>query len=283
MKNILFTLALLISFTSVSSQCNLTLRSISSSSKLLKGTPSKLNDIKTKLSIQRIKLEKTFDIEFKLKYYSEDVAFASPNCKNSSEKISAFDKVALVLSDAVNATATSCDGTIGLGVNLLTKLHNQNKEGGYWMILSILSHEAAHIFQYKNKIKFKNTVQQEIHADFIAGWYMGKLMKDYEGKYDFSNGASKAYNEMYDKRQSISEWKQNLRMYFGSLGDNNYTSIYHHGNFTTRYMAIHYGMKSYTGWAGPISITDGKSRDYKKLLATYGKRDASTFIERYNY
>ena len=275
MRNILLTLALLFSYTSVSSQCNLTLRSISSSSKLLEGTPSKLNDIKTKLSIQRIKLEKTFDIEFKLKYYSEDVAFASPNCE-----LSDFQRVSIVLKG--KDSPYNCDGTIGLGVNLLTKLHNQNKEGGYWMILSILSHEAAHIFQYKNKIKFKNTVQQEIHADFIAGWYMGKLMKDYEGKYDFSNGASKAYNEMQDRVESISEWKQNLRMYFGSLGDNNYTSIYHHGNFTTRYMAIHYGMRSYTKWAGPIRITDGKSRDYKKILATYGKSDASQLIKEYN-
>lgn len=258
MRNILLTLALLVSYTSVSSQCNLTLRSNSSSSKLLKGTNSSY--INTKLSVQKIKLEKIFDIDFELKYYLGDVAFASSNCKTSS-----------------------CDGTIGLGINLLTKLHNQNKEEGYWMILSILSHEAAHIFQYKNKIKFKNTVQQEIHADFIAGWYMGKLMKDYEGRYDFSNGSSQAYNEMWDKRQSISEWKQNLRMYFGSLGDNNYTSIYHHGNFTTRLMAIHKGMKSYTGWAEPISTIDGKSRDYKKLLATTAKRDALTLIERYNH
>jgi len=87
----------------------------------------------------------------------------------------------------------------------------------------------------------------------------------------------------FDKVESISTWKQNLKLFFGTLGDSNYSSIQHHGNFTTRSMAIHYGMKSYTGWARPKGIFDGKSRDYKKLLATVAKRDASTFIERYNH
>jgi hypothetical protein len=258
MKKFLLLSALLISYASVFSQCNLTLTSNSSSSKLLKGTNS--ITINTKLALEKIMLEKIFDIEFKLKYYSGDVAFASSNCKTSG-----------------------CDGTIGLGVDLITKLLKENEEAGYWMVLSILSHEAAHIFQYKNKITFKNTVHQEVHADYIAGWYMGKLLGDYEGEYDFSNGGSKAFNEMWDRVQSIKEWKHDLRLFFGVLGDNNYTSIDHHGNFTTRSMAINSGMESYTGWAEPISTIDGKSRDYKKLLATNAKRFALNYIKRYNH
>ena len=72
-------------------------------------------------------------------------------------------------------------------------------------------------------------------------------------------------------------------LFFGFLGDNNYTSIYHHGNFTTRLLAINSGMDSYTGWAEPISTIDGKSRDYKKLLATNAKRFALNYIKRYNH
>jgi hypothetical protein len=258
MKNILFTIALLISYTSVYSQCNLTLRSNSPSSKLLKESNSSY--INTKLDLERLQLKKVFDVEFKIEYYPGDVAIASPNCESSS-----------------------CDGTIGLGVNLLEKLHIQEKEGGVWMILAILSHEAAHIFQYKNNLKFENSVQQEIHADFIAGWYMGKLMEDYKGKYDFLNGSSQAYNKMQDKVESISMWKQNLKLFFGSLGDSNYSSIDHHGNYITRTMAMHKGMRSYTGWAQPINTITGESRDYKKLLITYGKRDASDLIKEYNH
>jgi hypothetical protein len=272
MRNILLTLALLVSYTSVSSQCNLTLRSNSSSSKLLKGTNSSY--INTKLDKERLLLKKAFDVEFKIEYYPGKVAFASPNCE-----LSDFEKVSIVLK---GKGASSCDGTIGLGVNMLKKLHSQDKKGGDWMILAVLSHEVAHIFQFKNKIKFNNTVQQEIHADIIAGWYMGKLMEDYKGKYDFSNGSSQAYNKMQDKVESISMWKQNLKLFFGELGDSNYSSIQHHGNFTTRLMAIHHGMKSYTKWASPISLITGESRDYKKLLMTYGKSDASHLIKEYN-
>ena len=194
---------------------------------------------------------------------NQDLPFASPNCE-----LSDFERVSIVLKG--KDSPYSCDGTIGLGVNMLKKLHSLDKKGGDWMILAVLSHEAAHIFQFKNKIKFNNTVQQEIHADIIAGWYMGKLMEDYKGKYDFSNGSSQAYNKMQDRVESISMWKQNLKLFFGTLGDSNYSSIQHHG------------MKSYTKWARPISLFTGESRDYKKLLMTYGKSDASHLIKEYN-
>ena len=256
MKNILYTLALLVCFSSFG-QCYLSSRSNSFSPKQLKGTS--LSSINTSLSNVKNDLEKMFDIVFELKYYSGEIAYASPNCKTFK-----------------------CDGTVGLGISFLKKLYDIDEELGYWMIISVLSHEAAHIFQYKNKIKFENTVQQEISADFIAGWYMGKLMKDYEGEYDFSGGASKAYNEMEDRRQSISEWKQSLRIFFGYLGDNNYTDINHHGNYATRSMAIHKGMRSYTGWAQPINSIDGRPRDYKRRLALYAQRDAAYMISQWN-
>ena len=253
MKNILYTLALLASWFSFS-QCYLSSTLNSFSSKELKGTS--LSGLNNTLLYVKNDLKELFDIEFNLKYYSQEIAFASPDCETFS-----------------------CNGTIGLGVNFLQELLSIDKELGVWMIISVLGHEAAHIFQFKNKIKFDTTVQQEINADFIAGWYMGKLMNDYEGKYDFSKGASQALNGMWDRRNSIYNWKLNLANFFGSLGDNNYSSADHHGNYCARSMAIRKGMKSYRGWAEPINSIDGKPRDYKKKLALYANRDAKYMIQ----
>ena len=45
-----------------------------------------------------------------------------------------------------------------------------------------MAHEFAHILQYKHSMRFNSNVHQEIHADILAGWYIGKYLKDIENK-----------------------------------------------------------------------------------------------------
>jgi len=45
------------------------------------------------------------------------------------------------------------------------------------MIVSIMAHEFAHVFQYSHpELKFKNSIVQEVHADMVAGWYMSHYL-----------------------------------------------------------------------------------------------------------
>lgn len=266
-KNTLLILAIFISSTCVYSQCDLSLRS--HGQKLLKRSYDANRDINeqerdsyisTILAMDKFEIERVFDIEIELEYYEGEVAFASPNCKSSS-----------------------CDGNIGLGFDLLLKLLNLEDLGGKWMFRAILYHEAAHVFQFKNNLKFENTVHQEIHADLIAGWYLGKQIKNYMGEYDFSNGANQAIKKMYQKEQSMRIYKSNITMLFGLLGDINYNTINHHGNYTTRAHAIHDGMDLYTGYATPVNPINGESRDYKKILMTQVKNHALSIIKDWDY
>jgi len=62
------------------------------------------------------------------------------------------------------------DGTVFLGVKLLANEY-RNENGQGWGIPSVLAHEFAHIMQYKYKFPDMNTKWQELHADYLAGWF----------------------------------------------------------------------------------------------------------------
>ena len=90
------------------------------------------------------------------------------------------------------------DGMVFLGVNLMTNEY-RTKFGTGYAIPSIIAHEYAHILQYKLGFPSRGK-WQELHADYLAGWYTGhrlrfvpqNLAESIEaffdiGDYDFNN------------------------------------------------------------------------------------------------
>lgn len=247
MKNLLIFCSLCICISTTYAQCSLENNSNGFNKSFRNGTKSAY--LNTFIALELIRLERLFNVKVDLRFLSGTNAFASPNC-----------------------TEINCDGTISLGIDLI---NIQYKKGtGKWLITAIMTHEIAHILQFKNQMKFQNTVHQEIHADMLAGWYLGKLIEDYKGTYDFSNGTKAAYNDMEDRIEQAREIESNLRIFFGGIGDNNYFSTQHHGNYTTRLMAMHNGIKSYTGWS---------LKDWKRVFFKFGQNDALKIIEDYNH
>ena len=101
------------------------------------------------------------------------------------------------------------------------------------MIIAIMAHEFAHIFQYSHpEFRFKNSVVQEVHADMLAGWYMTKYFMD------ITPGSDKSGWYYGSKARSI--WTD-MTISFGWMGDKAYWSQQHHGNYYTRTLAFHEG------------------------------------------
>lgn len=61
------------------------------------------------------------------------------------------------------------DGMVFFGTDLIKSQYNFISKRGY-AIPSIMSHEYAHILQYKLGFPYHGK-WQELHADFLAGWY----------------------------------------------------------------------------------------------------------------
>jgi hypothetical protein len=199
-------------------QCTLNNR-ISLASRYLNSIGHK--EIDNLIQSEKIKLECFFDVKVDLKLYLGANGLATPICEFGD-----------------------CNGTIALGKELL--IYEFNKRGpssglsiGKYMIMSIMAHEFAHIYQYSHpELIFKNTTVQEIHADMLAGWYISKYLVD-------NIPASEKYlptSESWDKIQNI---YTDLTISFGWMGDREYWSQKHHGNYSTRAMAFNEGWKIY--------------------------------------
>lgn len=158
----------------------------------------------------------------------------------------------------------NCNGTIELGVDLL-KSEYKRPEGKYF-IIGILAHEFAHIIQFESNMNFENTVQQEIHADIFAGWYLGYYFDKLIG-----NNPDR-YLPASDLMYNIKSFKNNLKISFGQIGDTQYYSVNHHGNFLTRSMAFHHGIDSY----------ERGFNNWREVFFRWGKRDASSIINKWN-
>lgn len=72
------------------------------------------------------------------------------------------------------------DGTVFLGINLVAALMNQQSGLDYAPVLLrvILAHEFAHIRQFKEGMDPAGPWQMEPHADFLAGWFVGRAHKN---------------------------------------------------------------------------------------------------------
>jgi hypothetical protein len=166
------------------------------------------------LKIEKTKLESFFDVTVDLKIYSGSNGQAKKSCKN-----------------------LNCKGTIELGNQLL--IHEYKKQGpvtknvlGKNMVIAIMAHEFSHIFQYTHpEFKFKSAVIQEIHADLLAGLYMALyLMNEYgvnkdDVRYKFNNRIIV---------EKINEIILDMKIAFGWMGDEQYWSTQHHGDYSTR-------------------------------------------------
>lgn len=239
MKNLLIICSLCICISTTYAQCSLENNSNGFSTSIRNGTKSSY--LNTYIALELIRLERLFNVKVDLRFLTGTNAFASSNCNK-----------------------IDCDGTISLGIDLVEIQYK--KVNGKWLIDAIMAHEIAHILQFKNKMNFESTVHQEIHADMLAGWCLGKLIDDQSND--------------YKKRSSIDyilknkDIEHDLRLFFGSLGDKNYFSIQHHGNFTTRLMAMHHGIYSYNGWS---------LKDWKRVFFKFGQNDALKIIDDYNH
>jgi hypothetical protein len=168
---------------------------------------------------EKYKLEQFFNVTVDLKFYSGANGLAKPHCQNSY-----------------------CNGTIELGKELLSFEYKKMGAStgltiGKYMIMAIMAHEFAHIYQYSHpEYKFTNSVTQEVHADMLAGWYMTRYFID-------NIPESEKYNwEYVSKLRSI---YTDMMISFGWMGDDQYWSQQHHGNYYTRSMAFYEGWKDY--------------------------------------
>lgn len=62
-------------------------------------------------------------------------------------------------------------GTVLISLGFLQKEFAENN-GSQMSVPAILAHEYAHAMQYANQFPFGEGVRKELHADFMAGWYV---------------------------------------------------------------------------------------------------------------
>jgi hypothetical protein len=81
---------------------------------------------------------------------------------------------------AASRSAGEPDGTVFLGVNLVAALMKEQSRIDYASVLFrvILAHEFAHIRQFKEGMDPAGPWQMEPHADFLAGWFVGRSHKN---------------------------------------------------------------------------------------------------------
>lgn len=89
----------------------------------------------------------------------------------------------------------SLDGTILFGSGLF---HSEIKEFTLWQssVTLIHAHEYGHILQFKRKMASQITVQRELHADFLGGWFCGQMSIDPKSSgIDSMTAAKSIYNK----------------------------------------------------------------------------------------
>jgi hypothetical protein len=128
--------------------------------------------------------------------------------------------------DAPNAFATSATyvpgtrGTCLFGINLIGREMGSSEYGGV-AVAGIAAHECAHIFQYFSpyygRLKGATAKHVELHADFLAGYYMGR------------------------RRQFASDRIAVFARSLFNMGDYDYNNPRHHGTPEQRFEAMKRG------------------------------------------
>jgi hypothetical protein len=224
---------------SILAQCTLNNTSTYYSSSLSSTGNITIDDI---LKTEKVKLENFFNVKADLKICSGSNGIAKKNCQKYN-----------------------CNGTIELGNHLL--IHEYTKQGpitkkalGRNMVIAIMAHEYAHIYQYSHpELKFKNAVIQEIHADMLAGWYLSQNLINEFGlsredvRYKFKNA---------EKVEFVNNMMHDIEIAFGWMGDEQYWSPQHHGDYFTRISAFGEAWRCMNG--RPVQINCGSFIDWLK-------------------
>lgn len=125
-------------------------------------------------------------------------------------------------SESPNAFATTpinpgFDGMIAFGINLLTQQLSNWSQGEY-AVAGVMAHEWAHVAQLKNGCNLA-TMQKELHADFLAGYFFGK-------------------------RQFLADGLNNFATTLYNMGDRNFWDPNHHGTPEQRVQAMKAGYQA---------------------------------------
>ncbi|KOR29733.1 hypothetical protein TI04_07905 [Achromatium sp. WMS2] len=117
------------------------------------------------------------------------------------------------------------NGTVLFGRKLLTAELARDQNGDF-TVMGICAHEFAHIVQYQynvyNRLIHRQTTvkRAELHADFLAGYYIGRR------------------NIRYSAAQLVT-----LGRAWEDLGDNNFSDPQHHGTREERVSAMEMGFR----------------------------------------
>lgn len=91
-------------------------------------------------------------------------------------------------------TSVCCpDGTVLIGLALL-RSEWQATYGTSLSLPAIIAHEYAHIAQFKYKFPWPEGKWPELHADFLAGWFIA-----HRGRFPLANNAYQAAASLYYK------------------------------------------------------------------------------------
>ena len=144
-------------------------------------------------------------------------------------------------SDSPGAYATS-ERIVAYGLNLLKRQFRQAAFGGPLGIAAIMAHEYAHIAQFQTGTPSNTdrTKYRELHADFMAGWYLTNR-KDYLAT-NILDGLSTMH----------------------SLGDREFYRLDHHGTHEERLIATLIGVTSQN-----LSTSQAYSRGFEYVGVVY--------------
>lgn len=130
------------------------------------------------------------------------------------------------------------DGTVVLGRALIQELYEKfdAPRGGYQgnSVVGVLAHEFAHIVFFKSGQPMPRGKRPELHADYMAGWYMGIRSLQAPGRIDLVE----IHRQMFD------------------IGDTNFTSPDHHGTPRERANSFMVGVNLSYASRGRASLAD---------------------------
>lgn len=133
------------------------------------------------------------------------------------------------------AYGAASPATVVLGINLARKIHRSATQLGLLPIAAILAHEWGHTLQFKKKMEGGWGARHELHADYLAGWYLGAT------------------------RGSDRDLMAKIAKVFGDLGDTQFLDTDHHGTPKQRANVMRAGANSFVFADG--RVPDGVSQD----------------------
>lgn len=144
-----------------------------------------------------------------------------PNDKMDDAFFTPYRFPKLIERDGGDPDDRTVTGSVFISEGFFNKEFNENP-GGLNSIPAILAHEFAHARQYKKDFPYKATLWRELHADFLAGWFLA-LRFDYLG-----DDPCPAFYSFYNKGSNRGFFNPN-----------------HHGTKDQRVAAMEAGYDSY--------------------------------------